>query len=163
MYSERRRAVNKGRLLGGVAPTQHALADALSLHAAVLADRLSALRESPTEEVAREALGVFAPLANRLGVWSMKAELEDLAFKVGGVFCCMLPSWQLCRVHALVGSHTFVIACGGSVECLVKQHLHAEDLWRRRGLTCSCLHVIIADSLQVLLQEAFVGGIEESS
>ena len=52
---------------------------------AVLADQLQALRSAPTEEGAREALGVFAPLANRLGVWSIKAELEDLAFKVGAL------------------------------------------------------------------------------
>jgi hypothetical protein len=29
---------------------------------------------------ARDALAVYAPLANRLGVWCLKAELEDLAF-----------------------------------------------------------------------------------
>jgi (p)ppGpp synthase/HD superfamily hydrolase len=53
----------------------------------VLADRLQQLRDSrrPSEAVAREALDVFAPLANRLGVWSIKAELEDLSFKVGGM------------------------------------------------------------------------------
>ena len=31
---------------------------------------------------AQEGLAVFAPLANRLGVWSLKAELEDLCFLV---------------------------------------------------------------------------------
>ena len=49
---------------------------------AVLADRVQALRADAREDAAREALAVFAPLANRLGVWSLKAELEDLAFKV---------------------------------------------------------------------------------
>jgi GTP pyrophosphokinase len=49
----------------------------------VLADRLQQLRSQPADRTAaREALDVFAPLANRLGVWSIKAELEDLAFKV---------------------------------------------------------------------------------
>ncbi len=43
---------------------------------------LQALRARPTAAAAAEALGVFAPLANRLGVWSIKADLEDLAFKV---------------------------------------------------------------------------------
>jgi GTP pyrophosphokinase len=31
--------------------------------------------------VAREALNVFAPLANRLGIWQLKWEMEDLAFR----------------------------------------------------------------------------------
>lgn len=53
-----------------------------------LADRLAAIRKAasslgePGAEVAAEALEVFAPIANQLGVWSIKAELEDLAFKI---------------------------------------------------------------------------------
>jgi GTP pyrophosphokinase len=31
--------------------------------------------------VARESLNVFAPLANRLGIWQLKWEMEDLAFR----------------------------------------------------------------------------------
>lgn len=51
-----------------------------------LADRLHNLRSVPVgpsrEVAAREALDIFAPLANRLGVWSIKAEMEDQAFQV---------------------------------------------------------------------------------
>ena len=52
-----------------------------------LADRLSAMRAAVPGSLellrgAREALDVFAPMANRLGVWSIKAALEDLAFQV---------------------------------------------------------------------------------
>lgn len=42
-----------------------------------LADQPSALRE----EMARESLLLYAPLANRLGVWQLKWELEDRAFR----------------------------------------------------------------------------------
>ena len=52
-----------------------------------LASRLQTLRfyaatKHPVSPgLAREALQVFAPLANRLGIWQMKWELEDLAFR----------------------------------------------------------------------------------
>jgi GTP pyrophosphokinase len=52
-----------------------------------LAHQLCALRaaqkapERSQRAVGRESLEVFAPLANRLGVWELKEELEDLAFR----------------------------------------------------------------------------------
>ncbi|OWQ91507.1 GTP pyrophosphokinase [Roseateles aquatilis] len=52
-----------------------------------LASRLQTLRwfaSSKTacpRELAAESLQVFAPLANRLGIWQIKWELEDLAFR----------------------------------------------------------------------------------
>ncbi len=52
-----------------------------------LASRLQSLRfhaasKTPVSaDVARETLNVFAPLANRLGIWQIKWELEDLAFR----------------------------------------------------------------------------------
>ena len=52
-----------------------------------LASRLQTLRwfaASKTacpEPLARESMQVFAPLANRLGIWQIKWELEDLAFR----------------------------------------------------------------------------------
>jgi GTP pyrophosphokinase len=52
-----------------------------------LADRLSALRAAktlpPTEQkrLASATRAVYAPLANRLGIWQLKWELEDLAFR----------------------------------------------------------------------------------
>ena len=32
-------------------------------------------------QVARETLDLYSPLANRLGVWELKWELEDLSFR----------------------------------------------------------------------------------
>ena len=52
-----------------------------------LASRTQTLRfftEEPPEtllEIARESLDIYAPLANRLGVWQLKWELEDLSFR----------------------------------------------------------------------------------
>ncbi len=52
-----------------------------------LAERLKALRflvgaaDPHAAEVARAVLDVFAPLANRLGVWQLKWELEDLSLR----------------------------------------------------------------------------------
>jgi GTP pyrophosphokinase len=52
-----------------------------------LASRLQTLRwyaasKAPCPEaLARESMQVFAPLANRLGIWQIKWEIEDLAFR----------------------------------------------------------------------------------
>jgi GTP pyrophosphokinase len=42
---------------------------------------LGYMPEHKRKRIAQETLDIFAPLANRLGIWHMKAELEDLAFR----------------------------------------------------------------------------------
>ena len=52
-----------------------------------LAERVQALRyakdydEARQQRIAREAASVFAPLANRMGMWQLKWELEDLSLR----------------------------------------------------------------------------------
>jgi len=65
-----------------------AMAEDVRVVLIVLADQVQLLRglvksDSPLRDrAAREAQEIFAPLANRLGIWQIKWELEDLALRI---------------------------------------------------------------------------------
>jgi len=65
-----------------------AMADDIRVVMLRLASRTQTLRwltdkpkHSQRHEIAQESMEIYAPLANRLGVWQVKWELEDLAFR----------------------------------------------------------------------------------
>jgi GTP pyrophosphokinase len=65
-----------------------AMAEDIRVVLIILAEQVQLLRELVKSEeparrrVAQEAQEIFAPLANRLGIWQVKWELEDLALRI---------------------------------------------------------------------------------
>ena len=65
-----------------------AMAEDIRVVIIALADRMQTMRYVAVNsipermEVAHETLDIFAPLANRLGLWQIKWEVEDLSFRI---------------------------------------------------------------------------------
>jgi len=78
------RELNRGE---GLRRLLLALADDIRVVLLLLAEQLLRLRgamdadDETRRALGRDALDLYAPLANRLGVWQLKWELEDLAFR----------------------------------------------------------------------------------
>ena len=101
-----------------------------------LADRLhnmrtiAALPEQKRQRMAQESMDIFSPLANRLGVWSLKAELEDLCFQ------------QLHPVqHSQLQKRLKESQHRGSIElALNKLSQHLDCIGKPSAAVMSCVH-----------------------
>jgi GTP pyrophosphokinase len=79
-HADERGVENLRRLLLGIANDVRAILVVLAKRLQLMR-RLKRLPEELRRRVARETQRVHAPLANRLGVWQMKWELEDLCLR----------------------------------------------------------------------------------
>jgi GTP pyrophosphokinase len=104
-----------------------------------LADRLhnmrtlGALSEDSQRRIARETLELFAPLANRLGIWQVKWELEDLSLRyldpaTYKQIAALLAEKRVAREQYI---ERFVAQLSGELE---KAHLQAEVTGRPKHI-----------------------------
>ncbi len=146
-----------------------------------LASRLQTLRwfaatKTPCpESLARESQQVFAPLANRLGIWQIKWELEDLSFR-------FLQPEEYRRIAGLLderrvereaGIEAFRTALAGMLE---DAHLRADvqgrpkhlySIWKKmRGKSLDFAHVFDVRAVRVIVDDveacyAVLGRVQE--
>jgi len=81
------RKVREEEIAEALRKTFLAMSDDIRVVVIKLADRLHTMRtlsyldEQTQQRISQETLDIFAPLANRLGIWQFKWELQDLAFR----------------------------------------------------------------------------------
>jgi hypothetical protein len=135
-----------------------------------LADRLhnmrtvGALPPAAAARVAAETLDVFCPLANRLGVWSVKAELEDACFRVlhaaehDVVAGCLHGGAEAAGVAAARASLGDALAAAGVHTLdLAGRPKNLYSIWRkmeRKGLPLADVHAVLdARALRVIVPD----------
>ncbi len=136
-----------------------------------LADRLHNVRtlgtvpEHKQRRVARETLEIYAPLANRLGIWSLKWELEDKSFRYLEPTNYKQIAKQMAQKRE--AREEWVAATKAELEAALRQHgieavikgrpKHIYSIWRkmqRKGLGFDRIYdihgfrVIVADDTQ---------------
>ena len=81
------RKIREDEIAEALRKTFLAMSDDIRVVLVKLADRLHSMRtlsylsEDHQKRIAQESLDIFAPLANRLGIWQIKWELEDLSLR----------------------------------------------------------------------------------
>ncbi len=133
-----------------------------------LASRLQTLRyyaasrQPCPDDLAAEAMQVFAPLANRLGIWQIKWELEDLAFRFLDpasyhTIARLLDERRAdreSRVATMRASLTDDLAAHGLAATVQGRPKHLYSIWKKmhrkgvafeRVLDVIALRVIVAD------------------
>ena len=133
-----------------------------------LASRLQTLRwyaasrRACPAELARESLEVFAPLANRLGIWSFKWELEDLAFRLlqpeeYHAVARLLDERRSARELALTfARHQLegVLRQAGVAARVEGRAKHLYSIWKKmRGKNLPFEHVLDLRALRVIVED----------
>src|SRR5260221_202006 len=114
-------------------------------------------------ELARETLDIYAPLANRLGVWQLKWELEDLAFRylepglykrIAGLFDARRSERERAVENAIVVLADELALAGIRAEISGRpKHLYSiYTKMRAKSLDFSQIHDV--SGLRVLVDEA---------
>jgi GTP pyrophosphokinase len=108
------------------------------------------------ETVARETLAIYSPLANRLGVWELKWELEDLAFrflhpetykKVAGMLDESRAERERFIADAVSRLRAALVDAGVTDAEIYGRPKHIYSIWnkmRRKGLEFSEIHDVRA-------------------
>ncbi len=134
-----------------------------------LASRTQTLRwlvnspEAVRRELARETLDIYAPLANRLGVWQLKWELEDLSFRylepglykrIAGLFDDRRSERERAVDRAIVALADELVLAGIRAEISGRpKHLYSiYTKMRAKSLDFSQIHDV--SGLRVLVDEA---------
>ena len=133
-----------------------------------LASRLQTLRwyaQSRTAcppELARESQQVFAPLANRLGIWQIKWELEDLSFRFLEPVeyrrvAKLLDERRVEREAGIVAFRTQLVemlAAGGIRADIQGRPKHIYSIWKKmRGKELDFDHVFDIRAVRVIVED----------
>ena len=141
-----------------------AMVDDIRVVLVKLAERTAALRFlmgggaamiEPRQQAAREALELFAPLANRLGIWQLKWELEDLSLRAlepetYKTIAKLLDERRLDRqryIEEVIGRLQRELAAAGIRAEITGRPKHIYSIWnkmRRKGSGIDALYDIRA-------------------